>query len=153
MALMTIFRPTVSLYFACKINGACTGNSENFNDGLDETTHPFLPLIRLITTFTIISRSSGLLSTIIKVNATNALSAMRFSPGFHPIPDGYHHIQIEILHLVCLAICGVVLLIRYITDDKGCAERKSTRQPHRFRKGVFRPGKHPSTSNDHRGRK
>ena len=41
----------------------------------------FLPLIRLITTLTMISLSSGLLSAINKVNATRALSAMRFSPS------------------------------------------------------------------------
>src|SRR5690242_15554124 len=44
--------------------------------------HQFLVLIKLTTTFIIISFSSGLLSAIISVSATRALSAMRFEPSF-----------------------------------------------------------------------
>lgn len=54
--------------------------SKIFDGGFGQPAHVLLPFIKLTITFTIISRSSGLLSAIKSVNATSALSVMRFSP-------------------------------------------------------------------------
>jgi hypothetical protein len=62
-------------------SGKSLSIATKYNELREKMKNQFLELIRFTTTLTIISFSSGLLSAIISVSATNALSAIRLEPS------------------------------------------------------------------------